>query len=138
MKLSSLTGKDNYYEDFSVGMVFRHARGKTVEALENVLITNMVMNTAQAHFNEHAMLETLFKTRLSYGGVNFSISMGLASQDCYEQALAEMAMNNIGLKTPVVHGDRCCQVRRWCFDRCKGDSAGMQKPIRQRKGSQAC
>ncbi len=105
MKTSALTGKDNYFEDFAVGQVFRHARGKTVEALENVLITNMVMNTAQAHFNEDAMQATPFKTRISYGGVNFSIIMGLASQDCCEQALAELAMDNISLKTPVVHGD---------------------------------
>ena len=35
--------------------MIRHARGKTIEGLENVLITNLVMNTAQSHFNEHAM-----------------------------------------------------------------------------------
>ena len=53
--LSDLTGKTNYFEDFTVGQVIRHARGKTIEGLENVLITNLVMNTAQAHFNEHSM-----------------------------------------------------------------------------------
>ena len=31
----------------------QHARGKTVEPMEQVRITNVVMNTAQAHFNEH-------------------------------------------------------------------------------------
>lgn len=105
MKLSALTGEDNYFEDFAVGQVFRHARGKTVEALENVLITNLVMNTAQAHFNEDAMKATPFGARLSYGGVNFSIVMGLASQDCCENALAELGMDEIQLKTPVLHGD---------------------------------
>jgi acyl dehydratase len=105
MKTSTLTAKDNYFEDFKAGDVFRHARGKTVEALENVLITNLVMNTAQAHFNEHAMQATPFKTRLSYGGVNFSIVMGLAAQDTCENALAELGLDNIRLKHPVVHGD---------------------------------
>ena len=105
MKLSSLTGKDNYFEDFEVGQVFRHARGKTIEGLENVLITNLVMNTAQAHFNEHAMRDTPFKGRLSYGGVNFSVVMGLAMQDTGENALAELAMDNIRLMHPVLHGD---------------------------------
>jgi len=46
VKLSDLTGNANYFEDFKVGEVIRHARGKTVEGLENVLITNLVMNTA--------------------------------------------------------------------------------------------
>ncbi|MES1990922.1 MAG: MaoC family dehydratase [Pseudomonadota bacterium] len=105
MKLSSLTGRDNYFEDFKTGQVFRHARGKTVEPLENVLITNLVMNTAQGHFNEHAMQASPFKQRISYGGVNFSIIMGLASQDTCENALAELGLDNIRLLTPVVHGD---------------------------------
>ena len=105
MKLSDLTGKSNYFEDFRVGDVIRHARGKTIEGLENVLITNLVMNTAQSHFNEDAMKNSPYGGRLSYGGVNFSVAMGLAMQDCGENALAELGMDNIRLTTPVVHGD---------------------------------
>lgn len=105
MKISSLTGRSNYFEDFVVGLVIRHARGKTLEPLENVLITNLVMNTAQGHFNEHAMEGTRFKQRISFGGVNFSIVMGLASQDTCENALAELGMDNIKLQNPVFHGD---------------------------------
>jgi acyl dehydratase len=105
MKLSALTGKTNYFEDFQVGEVIRHARGKTVEGLENVLITNLVMNTAQSHFNEHQMRNSPYKGRLSYGGVNFSLVMGLAMQDCGENALTELGMDNIRLMNPVVHGD---------------------------------
>jgi itaconyl-CoA hydratase len=105
MKVSPLTGRANYYEDFEVGLVIKHSRGKTLEPLENVLITNLVMNTAQGHFNEHAMEPTRFKQRISFGGVNFSIVMGLASQDTCENALAELGMDNIKLQNPVFHGD---------------------------------
>ena len=105
MRLSELTGKTNYFEDFHAGDVIRHARGKTLEALENVLITNLVMNTAQSHFHEHQMRNSPYKGRLSYGGVNFSLVMGLAMQDCGENALAELGMDNIRLMNPVVHGD---------------------------------
>ena len=105
MKISDLTGKDNYFEAFEVGQVIRHARGKTIEGLENVLITNLVMNTAQAHFNEDSMKTSPYGGRLSYGGVNFSLVMGLAMQDTGENALAELGMDNIRLLNPVVHGD---------------------------------
>jgi len=105
MKISALTGNDNYFEDFVVGNVFRHARGKTITPLENVQITNMVMNTAQGHFNDHLMAMTPFKRVLSYGGVNFSVVLGLASQDTCENALREMGLDNIRLKNPVFHGD---------------------------------
>jgi acyl dehydratase len=104
-KLSALTGRNNYFEDFKVGLVIRHARGKTMEPLENVLITNLVMNTAQGHFNEDAMKASAFKQRISYGGVNFSLIMGLASQDTCENALAELGLDNIRLMQPVFHGD---------------------------------
>jgi itaconyl-CoA hydratase len=74
---AALTSDDNYYEDFQVGQAIQHARGKTVTPLENVLITNMVMNTAQGHFNEHQMANSKFGHILSYGGVNFSLVLGL-------------------------------------------------------------
>ena len=55
--LASLTGTDNYFEAFTAGDRFRHARGKTVTEMDGVLITNLVMNTAQGHFNEDAMAD---------------------------------------------------------------------------------
>ena len=100
-----LTSRNNYFEDFEVGAVFKHARGKTVTLLENVFITNMVMNTAQGHFNEHAMKAYDWGQVVSYGGVNFSLVLGLASQDCVENALEELGLDNIRLSKPVFHGD---------------------------------
>ena len=107
--IASLTGKDNYFEDFEVGAVYEHARGKTITALENVLITNMVLNTADGHFNEDkcARLGASFGGGkiISYGGVNFSMVLGLSSQDCCENALAELGLDNVKLTKPVTHGD---------------------------------
>lgn len=104
-QLSKLTGANNYFEDFEVGAVIRHARGKTITALDNVLITNMVMNTAQAHFNERLMADTPFGQIMAYGGVNFSMVLGLACQDCCENALAELGLDSVRLTRPVTHGD---------------------------------
>lgn len=108
-KLSALTGANNYFEDFAVGTAIRHARGKTITNLENVLITNMVMNTAQGHFNADSMAKSGMSFGngqiISYGGVNFSMVLGLASQDCCENALAELGLDNIKLLRSVTHGD---------------------------------
>ena len=103
--LTRLTSADNFFEDFEVGQTIRHARGKTITNLENVNFTNMVMNTAQGHFNEDMMSKTPFGSVISYGGVNFSIVLGLSSQDCVENALAETGLDQIKLKHPVAHGD---------------------------------
>ena len=104
-KLSSLTGSDTYFEDFDVGQTIRHSRGKTITNLENVNITNMVMNTAAGHFDENLCSKSPFKKIVSYGGVNFSVVLGLASQDTIENALAELGLDNIRLKAMVTHGD---------------------------------
>ena len=102
---SSLTGAENYFEDFEVGVAIRHERGKTITPLENVLITNMVMNTAQSHFNEHFTTGAPYNGILSFGGVNFSMVLGLTAQDCCENAIAEVGIDSIRLLTPVRHGD---------------------------------
>lgn len=103
--LAKLTSPDNYFEDFEIGQTIRHARGKTMTNLENVNITNMVMNTAQGHFNEDLMAKTAVGKILCYGGVNFSLVLGLSSQDTVENALAELGLDKISLKNMVFHGD---------------------------------
>ena len=105
MKTAELTSNNNYFEDFTVGEVLRHRRGKTIEPTENVLITNMVMNTASGHFDDVVMRDTMFKKRLQFGGVTASLIIGMSSQDTSENALAELAMTNIRFKEPVFHGD---------------------------------
>lgn len=105
MKISQLTGTDNYFEDFTVGDVFRHARGKTVTEMDGVLLTHLVMNTAQGHFNEHLMAASPFGGRIVFGGVIAAIVIGLAYQDTGEQALAELGLDGVRFRSPVQHGD---------------------------------
>lgn len=100
-----LTGDDNYFNDFEVGETFRHQRGKTVTEFDNVVLTHLMMNTAQGHFNEDAMRRTEFGTRITYGGIVASIVVGLAFQDTGEQAVAELGIDEMRFLTPVLHGD---------------------------------
>jgi len=105
MKLAPLTERDNYFEDCVVGDVIKHVRAKTLEPLEQVLITNMVMNTTSGHFDEEIMKSRPMGRRLSFGGVNIAMFVGLASQDTAENAIAELGMDKIRLLGPVFHGD---------------------------------
>ncbi|VWX50590.1 MaoC family dehydratase [Novosphingobium sp. 9U] len=105
MDYTKLTAATNYFEDFTPGLVIQHARGKTVTPLDNVLITNLVMNTAEGHFNDDLMSRHPVGKVVVYGGVNFSMVLGLASQDCCENAIAELGLDNVKLMKPVFHGD---------------------------------
>jgi acyl dehydratase len=105
MKPAALTANDNYFEDFEVGAIYRHVRGKTVEPLENVLFTNLVMNTAAGHFDEHVMKSHPAGRRVVYGGVTIGIVIGLAMQDTGENAIRELGLDAIRLTRSVFHGD---------------------------------
>lgn len=103
------TSSDNYYEDFEVGEVYEHVRGKTVTEFENHWVTHVTMNTAEAHFNEHFMQQNddpgIGGSRVVVGYLVFSIVVGLTSEDTSENALKEVAYDNITLLSPTRHGD---------------------------------
>lgn len=100
----SLTGSSNYFEDFDVGQVIRHFRGKTMCENDNVGITLQVLNTAEAHFNEDSVKDS-FGRRLQFGGVTISMIIGLTMQDTGENAVRELGLDKIRLKASVFHGD---------------------------------
>ena len=97
--------RGRYFEDFAVGDRYRHARGTTVGEVENQLLTKLVMNTAHAHFNEHAMQGTPFGRRIVFGLATGSIVIGLATQDTAEHAIAELGLDRLRFTAPVFHGD---------------------------------
>jgi acyl dehydratase len=77
-----------------------------MEALENVLLTNLVLNTAQLHFNEDlAEKVAAQKHRIVFGGVTASLVIGLAMQDTGEQALEEVGLDKVRFRVSVIHGD---------------------------------
>jgi acyl dehydratase len=105
MKVSELTGSDNYFENFNVGDIIRHARGKTVTEMDGVLLCNLVMNTAQGHFNTHLMQASPLGDVIVFGGVVASMVIGLAYQDTGEQGLQEIGLDKVRFRVPVHHGD---------------------------------
>lgn len=103
--VSGLTHWDNYFEDFEVGAVYEHARGRTITEMDNVMITLQVLNTAQGHFNEDRMARSPFRHRINFGGITAAFVVGLASEDTGENTLAELSLDQIRFSHPVYHGD---------------------------------
>lgn len=104
-----LTHADSYFEDFAVGDVIVHPRGRTISDTEHMAWTSMVMNTAQLHFNQ-AMCDESPKTyfdgrRVVYGGIVFAFVVGLASGETSENALGELSFDNGKHLHPVFAGD---------------------------------
>jgi itaconyl-CoA hydratase len=102
----ALVGESGFFEDFAVGQRLRHQRGATISDVENNLVTKLVMNTADGHWNDFAMRNSpLGEGRIVFGLVTASLVFGLAAQDTAEQALAELACDDLRFSGPVHVGD---------------------------------
>ena len=105
----TLTRKDNYFEDFVVGETIVHPRGRTLSEGEHMMLTNLVLNTAQLHFNQalcDERPETYFGgRRVVFGGVVLAFVVGLASEETSENAVAELSMDEGRHLNPVFAGD---------------------------------
>jgi acyl dehydratase len=104
-----LTRSDNYFEDFQVGEKIIHPRGRTIGETEHMMLTNLVLNTAQLHFNQ-AMCdqspETTFDgRRVVHGGAVLAFLVGLASGETSENSLEEFSFDEGRHKAPVFAGD---------------------------------
>ncbi len=103
-----ITGSGNYFEDFRVGDVYEHVRGRTVTDFDNYLVTHMTMNTAQVHFNlpfAKEMMGGQFHERLFVGPGTIAIVIGLTSEDMSENAFMDLGMTGIRMPNPVFAGD---------------------------------
>ncbi len=105
MSSSAELAATGFFEDFAVGDRMRHARGKTITEADMSLMTLLVMNTAQGHFNEHRQEHRHFGTRINFGGLTLSLVVGLATQDTTAQCIAEVGLDAVRLREPVMPGD---------------------------------
>jgi acyl dehydratase len=108
MKVSTLTGKHNYFEDFNVGDKLSHRRGRTVDGSENTYFTLTTLNTASPHFNKHEMETYMggkFPERLVNGGFTICVVVGLTTQDIAENAIDDLSYTNIRMLASVHPGD---------------------------------
>lgn len=102
----ALLGSHGWFEDFHPGQQMRHSRAATVGEIEGSGPAKQVMNTAQAHFNDHYLKGSpLGDERLVFGLATASLVYGLASQDTAEHASAELGWSRLRFRAPVHHGD---------------------------------
>ncbi|TSD10014.1 MaoC family dehydratase [Haloglomus irregulare] len=94
-----------FYEDFTVGDVYKHPYGRTVTETDNVWFTNLTMNVNPMHFNEAYAAETEFGERLVDGTYVFALAVGMSVIDVSANATANLGYDNVRHHAPVYHGD---------------------------------
>src|SRR5260370_36949557 len=101
------TRDDNLYEDLVVGETIVHPRGRTISD-EHMMWTNVVLNTAQLHFNQKMCDDSPGTTfdgrRVVYGGIVFAFVAGRAGREKEENAIAPLAYDEGRDLPPVFVG----------------------------------
>ena len=103
-----LTNADTYFEDFRVGDVFEHSRGRTVTDV-HMEWTAMLDNTAQVHSNQHQIdlqpERYIGGQLIVYGGIPFNLCLGLSCPDVGDNALGDIRYATGRHTGPVFVGD---------------------------------
>jgi acyl dehydratase len=97
-----------YFEDFAVGEVYAHLRGRTVTDHDNYAVTHLSMNTAHAHFDleySRQLLDGRFTERIVAGPCTLGLGVGLSAQDMSANAVMDVGMTALRLPHPVFAGD---------------------------------
>ena len=95
-----------YFEEFRVGMVFKHAIRRTVTETDNILFSALTYNCAPLHIDAEYAKGTMYGQRL----VNSMFLLALiAGVTVYETTLGT-TLGNLGFEEikfpkPVFHGD---------------------------------
>lgn len=97
--------RGRYFEDFSVGDVFRSRLGRTITEADNIWFTCLTMNTNQIHFNTAFAARTRFERPLVNSCLTLALVTGLSVPDTSENAAANLGWTEIRLPAPVYVGD---------------------------------
>ncbi|GII57671.1 molybdenum cofactor biosynthesis protein MoeC [Planotetraspora thailandica] len=94
-----------YFEDFTVGDVYRHPLGRTVTATDNVWLTLLTQNTMPVHFDAHYAEQTEFGRRLVDSTFTLALVTGQSVTDVSQHVMANLGWDRVRLPHPVFEGD---------------------------------
>ena len=92
------------YEDFEVGMVMRHALGRTINSTDNTWFTLLTNNSNPIHFDRHYAAQTEFGQPLVNSTLTLAIVVGLSVADVSQNAI-NLGWQDIAMPAPVFEGD---------------------------------
>jgi itaconyl-CoA hydratase len=102
---ASVSWAGRYYEDFTVGEVYRHALGRTVTSTDNIWFTLLTQNTAAIHFDHHYAAQTEFGRPIVNSAFTLALVTGQSVSDVSQNVMANLAWDEVRLPNPVFEGD---------------------------------
>lgn len=100
---SGWTGR--YFEDFTVGDIYKHVLGRTVTATDNAWFTPLTQNTAPLHFDAHYARHTQFGRPLVNSCFTIALVTGQTVADVSQNLLANLGWDEVRMPHPLFGGD---------------------------------
>jgi acyl dehydratase len=96
-----------YFEEFSVGQVFKHPVRRTVTEMDNVLFSAMTHNPAALHLDEEYCREhTEFGQRIVNSAFTLGLLVGLSvGETTLGTTVGNLGWDEVRFPKPVFHGD---------------------------------
>lgn len=100
-----MTGQ--YFDELSVGQVFRHAIRRTITETDNVWFSAITHNPAYLHLDEeYCRTQTEFGQRLVNSAFLLALMVGISVGDTtLGTAVANLGWDEVRFPRPVFHGD---------------------------------
>jgi acyl dehydratase len=95
-----------FYEDLQVGQRIKHANGRTVTEMDNVLFSMLTMNSQPLHSNEDFASRSEFGQRIVNGIFILGLVVGLSVPELTEGTIvATLGYDRVVSPNPTFHGD---------------------------------
>jgi acyl dehydratase len=95
-----------FYEDLVVGQRIKHASGRTVTEMDNVLFSMLTMNSQPLHSNEDFASKSEFGQRIVNGIFILGLVVGLSVPELTEGTIvATLGYDRVVSPNPTFHGD---------------------------------
>ncbi|MGR3321210.1 MAG: MaoC family dehydratase [Sagittula sp.] len=96
-----------YFDELTVGQVFKHVQTRTITEMDNVLFTTMTHNPALLHLDEeYCRTETEFGQRLVNSCFTLGLMVGISVGDTtLGVAVANLGWDEVRFPAPLFHGD---------------------------------
>ena len=102
-----------YYEQFKVGMEFKHPLTRTITEMDNVLFCALTHNPQPLHLDEEFAKKTEFGQRIVNSLFTLGLVIGVTVADTtLGTTIANLGMTDIRFVNPVFHGDTVRVVTR--------------------------
>ena len=95
-----------YYEEFEVGMEFKHALTRTVTEMDNIMFSALTHNPQPLHLDAEFSKNTMYGKQLVNSIFTLGLVIGVSVGDTtLGTTLGNLGMTEVRFINPVFHGD---------------------------------